>query len=47
MARKFMYVHEQIYKEANHMQREFAKVPVNGRQTFRADQNWKGEHYGY
>ena len=38
MARKFMYVYERIYKEANDMQREFVKVPVNGRQTSRADQ---------
>lgn len=38
MARNFLYVYERIYKEANAMQREFAKIPVNGRQTYRADQ---------
>ena len=38
MARNFLYVYERIYKEANAMQREFAKIPVNGRQTSRADQ---------
>lgn len=38
MARNFMYVYERIYKEANAMQREFAKIPVNGRRTSEADQ---------
>ncbi len=38
MTRNFMYVYERIYKEANAMQREFAKIPVNGRQTSKADQ---------
>ena len=38
MARNFLYVYERIYKEANAMHREFAKIPVNGRQTSRADQ---------
>lgn len=39
MARNFMYVYERIYKEENVMQREFAKIPVNGRRTSVADQN--------
>lgn len=38
MARNFMYVYERIYKEANAMQREFAKIPINGRRTSEADQ---------
>ncbi len=38
MARNYMYVHERIYKEANAMQREFAKLSINGRQTSGADQ---------
>lgn len=38
MARNFMYVYERIYKEAGAMKREFAKIPVNGRQTSKADQ---------
>lgn len=38
MARNFMYVYERIYKEAVAMKREFAKIPVNGRQTSIADQ---------
>lgn len=38
MARNFMYVYERIYKEANAMQREFEKIPVNGRRTTEADQ---------
>lgn len=38
MARNFMYVYERIYKEADAMQREFAKIPVNGRKTSGTDQ---------
>lgn len=38
MARNFMYMHERIYKEQNTMDREFGKIPVNGRQTSQADQ---------
>lgn len=38
MARNFLYVFERIYKEANAMQREFTKIPVNGRHTSGADQ---------
>lgn len=37
MARNFMYVYERIYKEANAMQREFGKIPINGRKTTQAD----------
>lgn len=33
-----MYVYERIFKERNAMDREFGKVPVNGRQTSQADQ---------
>lgn len=33
-----MYVYERIFKEQNEMGREFGKIPVNGRQTSRADQ---------
>ena len=38
MARNFMYVYERIFKECNAMDREFGKIPVNGRQTSQADQ---------
>ena len=38
MARNFMYVYERIFKEQNTMDREFGKIPVNGRQTSQADQ---------
>lgn len=38
MARNFMYVYERIFKEANAMQKEFGKIPVNGRRTSEADQ---------
>lgn len=37
MARNFLYVFERIYKEENAMQREFEKIPVNGRRTSKAD----------
>jgi hypothetical protein len=37
MARGFMYVYERIFKEQNDMQREFRKIPVNGRRTSRQD----------
>lgn len=33
-----MYVYERIYKEQNTMNREFDKIPINGRQTSQADQ---------
>ncbi len=33
-----MYVYERIFKEQNAMDREFGKIPVNGRQTSKADQ---------
>lgn len=33
-----MYVYERILKEQNAMDREFGKIPVNGRQTSQADQ---------
>lgn len=33
-----MYVYERISKEANDMQREFAKIPIKGRQTSGANQ---------
>ena len=33
MAGNFMNVHEKIFKEANVMQAEFGKLPVNGKQT--------------
>lgn len=38
MVRNFVYVYERIYKEANAIQREFEKIPVNGRMTTKADQ---------
>lgn len=38
MARNFMYVYERIFKEQNAMDKEFGKIPVNGRQTSQADQ---------
>nr|WP_300660537.1 hypothetical protein [uncultured Acetatifactor sp.] len=38
MARNFMYVYERIFKEQNAMDREFGKIPINGRQTSQADQ---------
>lgn len=38
MARNFMYIYERIYKEANAMKREFSRIPINGRQTSKADQ---------
>lgn len=37
MARNFMYVYERIFKERNAMDREFGKIPVNGRQTSQAE----------
>ncbi len=37
MARNFMYVYERIFKEQNAMDREFGKIPVNGRQTSQED----------
>jgi hypothetical protein len=37
MARNFLYVHERIFKEQNAMQREFRKIPVNGKRTSRQD----------
>lgn len=33
-----MYVYERIFKEQNAMDREFGKIPINGRQTSQADQ---------
>lgn len=36
--RNFIYVYERIYKEAGAMKSEFAKIPVNGRQTSKSDQ---------
>lgn len=38
MARNFMYVYKRIFKEQNAMDREFGKIPVNGRQTSKANQ---------
>ena len=38
MARGFIYVYERIFKEQNAMDREFGKIPINGRQTSQADQ---------
>lgn len=38
MARNFMYVYEMIYKEASVMNKEFAKLQINGRQTSGAAQ---------
>ncbi len=38
MARNFMYVYEKIFKERNAMDREFGKIPVNGRQTSQVNQ---------
>ena len=38
MGRHFMYVFERILKEANAMQAEFRKLPINGKRTSRADQ---------
>lgn len=38
MARNFMYVYERIFKEQRAMDREFGKIPINGKQTSWADQ---------
>lgn len=38
MARGFMYVYERIYKQQNSIEREFKKIPVNGRHTSVATQ---------